>query len=80
MTTGRSEMRKNLDYYMTLPYRLEIIPDTEEGGYAARFPELTGCITCSDTLEGLWANALEAKRLWLEAAVEDGLLTINNKL
>ena len=63
---------KDIDYYMKLPYTLEIVPDTEEGGYAARFPELPGCITCSDTWEGIWANAYDAKRVWLEAALECG--------
>ena len=63
-------MLKDLDYYMSLPYRLEIIPDTEEGGYAARYK---GCVTCSDTLEGLGANVLDAKRAWLEAAIDEGI-------
>ena len=31
---------KTLEYYLSLPYKLEIIPDTEEGGYAARYLEL----------------------------------------
>jgi len=66
-------MQKTIDYYMSLPYRLEIIPDTEEGGYGARYPELPGCITCSETLEDVVANAEDAKRAWLEAALEDGI-------
>ena len=66
-------MQKTLDYYLSLPYRLEIIPDMEEGGYTARYPELPGCITCSETMEGILANALDAKREWLTAALEEGL-------
>ena len=66
-------MKKTIDYYMSLPYRIEIVPDTEEGGYGARYPELPGCITCSDTIEGLIANAEDAKRAWLEAALEEGI-------
>ena len=64
---------KNLEYYLSLPYRLEIVPDDEEGGYAASYPELTGCITCSETIEGALANALDAKKAWLEAALEEGI-------
>lgn len=60
-------------YYDGLPYALEIIPDTEEGGYAARYPELPGCITCGDTLEETIANAHDAKRCWLHAALEYGI-------
>ena len=66
-------MKKTIDYYLSLPYRLEIIPDTEEGGYGARYPELPGCITCAETLEKVVANAEDAKRVWLEAAIEEGI-------
>ncbi|MBP5208299.1 MAG: type II toxin-antitoxin system HicB family antitoxin [Clostridia bacterium] len=66
-------MKKTLDYYLTLPYRLEIVPDTEEGGYGARYPELPGCITSSDTPEGIIANAEDAKKAWIEAALEEGI-------
>ena len=64
---------KTLDYYLSLPYKLEIIPDMVEGGYTARYPELPGCLTCGENLESVTANAAEAKRAWLEAALEDGL-------
>lgn len=63
---------KTIDYYMQLPYKLEIIPDIEEGGYAARYPELPGCLTCAETLDTLVSNAEDAKRSWLEACLEDG--------
>ena len=64
---------KTLEYYLSLPYRIEIIPDTEEGGYTAWYPDLPGCLTCSETLEGIVTNALDAKRVWLEAALDEGL-------
>lgn len=64
---------KTIKYYMDLPYRLELIPDIDEGGYVARYPDLPGCITCSDTMEGALANILDAKRAWLEAALQDGI-------
>ncbi len=66
-------MEKTVEYYLNLPYRLEIVPDMDEGGYGARFPELPGCITCADTLEDVIQNALDAKRAWIEAALEDGI-------
>ena len=31
-------MNKNIDYYMELPYRMEIIPDNEEGGLPQNSP------------------------------------------
>ena len=66
-------MDKTLEYYMNLPYRLEIIPDKEEGGYTASYPELPGCITCSDTIASLVINMEDAKKAWLEAALAEGL-------
>ena len=66
-------MKKTIDYYLSLPYRLEIIPDREEGGFTASYPDLPGCLTCSDTMEGVVANAADAKRAWLTAALEDGI-------
>lgn len=66
-------MNKNLEYYLSLPYKMEIIPDTAEGGYAACYPDLPGCVTCSETLEGVMANIEDAKKAWLEAALEEGI-------
>jgi predicted RNase H-like HicB family nuclease len=66
-------MKKTIDYYLTLPYRMELIPDAEEGGYGARYPELPGCITCGETLDSVARNAEDAKKSWLMAAMEDGI-------
>lgn len=46
-----------VDEYMALPYRLEIVPDPYEGGYAARYPDLPGCITVGETIESVRKNA-----------------------
>ncbi len=64
---------KTVEYYMSLPHRLEIIPDTEEGGYVAVYPELPGCLTCADTMEKLLENVIDAKRAWIEAELEMGM-------
>ncbi len=66
-------MRKTLEYYMGLPYKLEIIPDSAEGGYVASYPELRGCVSVGDSPAAAAANAEDAKREWLLAALEDGL-------
>ena len=59
--------------YMKMPHKLEIIPDADEGGFVASYPELPGCLTCGETVESAIANANDAKRAWLEAALADGL-------
>ncbi len=64
---------KTLNDYMALSYRMEIIEDKDEGGFVVFFPELPGCMTCGDTIETAIANAADAKKAWLEAAIEDGI-------
>ena len=66
-------LNKSLEYYMELPYRIEIIPDKEEGGYTAFFPDLPGCITCADSIEKLITEAEDAKREWIISALEEGM-------
>lgn len=64
---------RTLNEYLQLPYHLEIVPDVDEGGYAASYPELPGCVTCADTMERAVAQAEDAKKEWLIAAMESGI-------
>ena len=66
-------MNKDLNYYLSLPYRMEIVPDEEEGGYAFHCPELPGCMTCADTVEEGVKLLEDAKRTWLTACLEDNI-------
>jgi predicted RNase H-like HicB family nuclease len=65
-------MSKTLEYYLSLPYPIELIPD-EDGYWFARIPLLKGCMTNGanriDALEMLD----DAKKLWLETALSLGL-------
>jgi predicted RNase H-like HicB family nuclease len=62
-----------LEEYMNLPFTLMLIPDLEEGGFTAYFPELNGCITCGETYAEAVDNAMDAKKEWLMACIEDGI-------
>lgn len=64
---------RTIDEYIGLPYRIEILPDPDEGGYAVRYPELPGCITVGDTMQEALDNAKDAMRAWITAALEDGI-------
>ena len=64
---------KTLEDYMNMSYRMEIVEDKDEGGFVVSFPDLPGCITCGETIESAVINAEDAKRVWLEAALEDGI-------
>jgi len=61
-----------LDEYMELSYSMTLEADPHEGGYIVSFPDLPGCLTCADTLKRAIENAEDAKRTWLETALEDG--------
>ena len=45
----------------------------DEGGFVVSFPELPGCITCGETMESAISNAMDAKKTWLESAIETGI-------
>ena len=64
---------KTLNDYMKMPYKMEIVEDSEEGGFVVTYPDLPGCITCGETVESAVTNALDAKRAWIEAALEEGI-------
>ena len=69
----RQIMMKTLDDYMEKSYRMEIVEDKDEGGFVVSYPDLPGCITCGETVESAVANAVDAKKAWLEAALEEGV-------
>ncbi len=66
-------MNQKLDDYVAMPHRMEVVEDTDEGGFVVSFPELPGCITCGDTMESALENAKDAKKAWMEAALEEGI-------
>ena len=71
---------KTIEDYLRINYTMEVIEDPTEGGFVVSFPELPGCLTCGQSLESALANALDAKKSWLEAALEDGLVIQEPKL
>ncbi len=63
-------MSKTVEYYLSLPYTIEIIPD--EGAWFVQVKELSGCMTHVDTWGEIPEAIEDAKRLWLELALERG--------
>lgn len=62
---------KTLNDYLAMSYRMEIVEDKDEGGFVVSFPDLPGCISCGETVESAVANAMDAKKEWLVAALEE---------
>ena len=65
---------KTWNDYKTISYPMEVIEDVEEGGFVVSYPDLPGCITCGETIELAIANAIDAKKTWIEAALEEGII------
>ena len=55
-----------------ISYLLEIVEYKEEGGFVVSYPELSGCITCGETIEIALENALNAKKAWDEVTLDEG--------
>jgi len=65
-------MNKTLEEYLALPYTIEIIPD--DGAWFVQIKELSGCMTEVDAWDDIYPAIEEAKRLWIELALERGRL------
>jgi len=65
-------MDKTIDYYVNLPYTIELQQFPDEG-WSVRVKELPGCMSQGDTAEEALTMIQEAMLLWLEVALEDGL-------
>jgi antitoxin HicB len=64
---------KTLDYYMSLPYTIEVKHDPEsEWAWFARVVELPGCMTEAPTFEELGPMIEDAMRSWIEVGLEHG--------
>lgn len=61
---------EKLQHYMNLKYEMVIEPS--EDGYVVYIPDLPGCITQCDTQAEIMPMIEDAKKSWLEIALEDG--------
>ena len=57
---------------MHYPIAIETGTDTQAFGVIV--PDLPGCFSAGDTLDDAMTNAKEAIELWLEVAIDDGLV------
>ena len=64
-------MEKNLEYYMSLPYTIEMIYDPEDAWFV-RVKELPGCMSQGDDPNDAIEMIHYAMRGWLEISLEDG--------
>lgn len=62
---------RDIHYYLALPYTIEIIQEDAEIWFA-RVKELPGCMTEGDSAQEAAEMILDAKKAWIEVALEDG--------
>ena len=65
-------MNKNTEYYMGLPYTLELWRTPDEGGWVVQVRELPGCVSQGETAEEALAMIQDAMQGWLDVALEMG--------
>lgn len=71
MSRQKKSGNNDLEYYMSLPYTIRLIPE-EAGGYFAEIEELPGCMAQGETQAETLKNLEKSKRMWLESALEIG--------
>lgn len=64
-------MKKDLSYYLSLPYTYCFVPEPE-GGFFVYIKELPGCMSQGETIEEAKWMIDDALVGWLECAIEDG--------
>lgn len=67
-------MRRTLDEYLTLPYRIALVHDEDDegnAGWVAEVEELPGCLSQGATPEEAIENVLDAMKGWISVALED---------
>ena len=62
---------KDLDYYMGIKYPF-ILEQDEDGSFFIQFPDLPGCMTCGASIEETLEMGNDAKKCWIESALQDG--------
>jgi antitoxin HicB len=63
--------KRDLAYYMALPYTKTLRPD-QDGDVVAKIQELAGCSAHGQNEQEALANLEEVQRLWLEDCLEAG--------
>ena len=62
-------MKKNLEYYLNLDYTIRL-KENKDGSYFVEIEELPGCMSEGDTKEEALEMIEDAKKAWLEVALE----------
>lgn len=63
---------KDLNYYLERKYPLFVVQE-DDGSYFVEYPDLKGCFSTGDTLEEAVQLSYDAKKAWIETAIDENI-------
>ena len=63
---------KDIDYYMSLSYPIQLVYDQEEGDWEAQILDLPGCMSDGADPNEAVENMKDAQYSWIEVCLERG--------
>lgn len=63
---------KDLNYYLERKYPLVVVQE-DDGSYFVEYPDLKGCFSTGDTLEEAVQLSYDAKKAWIETAIDENI-------
>ncbi|TAH67139.1 MAG: toxin-antitoxin system HicB family antitoxin [Anaerolineaceae bacterium] len=63
---------KDLKYYLERKYPLVVVQE-DDGSYFVEYPDLKGCFSTGDSLEEAVQLSLDAKKAWIETAIDENI-------
>lgn len=63
--------KSDLERYVDMPHVIEI-KRSADGGFFVSIPDLPGCFSQAETTQEAYEMILDAKKAWIEVALEDG--------
>ena len=63
---------KDIDYYLSLSYPIQLVYDVEEGDWEAQILDLPGCMSDGATPNEAVENVRDAQLSWIDVCIEDG--------
>ncbi|MCK5217988.1 type II toxin-antitoxin system HicB family antitoxin [bacterium] len=69
---SKKNIKSDLEKFKKTNYRVDLIPDTRDGGFVSVIPDLPGCISQGETEKEALKMISEAKALWIEEELERG--------
>ena len=70
-TVSQVSQVKDVDYYMSLSYPIQLVYDQEEGDWEAQILDLPGCMSDGADPNEAVENMKDAQYSWIASCIED---------